>query len=115
LRHYPRPHRYACAAGQDNGRYRGTAVTANDVKQRVLSEVGDRTTNRFGWNFRHFLLPEPELRDYGGELLWTILVERDAGEGYHVIFDAEMDKFGLAHGGACVGLYGGFLEAVDAM
>ena len=93
-------------------------MTADDVKQRVLSEIGDRSTNRFGWDFRRFLLPEPALRDYGGELLWTVLVERDAegGEGYHVIFDAEMDKFGLAYSGACFELHdGGFLQTVDAM
>jgi hypothetical protein len=90
-------------------------VTANDVKQRVLNEIGDRTTNRSGWDFRRFLLPEPKLRDYSGELLWTVLVERNGGDGYHVVFDAETEKFGLAHAGACVGLYGGFLETLEAM
>ena len=92
-------------------------MTADEVKQRVLREIGDRSTNRFKWDFRQFVLPEPELRSYDGEQLWTVLVERNSngGEGYHIVFDADEEMFGLASGGVCVGLYGGFLDALDAM
>jgi hypothetical protein len=90
-------------------------MTSDKVRQRVQSEIGDRTTNRFGWEFRRFLLPVPELRSYGGDMLWTVLVEQGTGEGYHIVFDADMEKFGLAHSGTCVGLYGGFMETLDAM
>ncbi len=90
-------------------------MTSDNVKQILLREIGDRTANRFGWDFRPFLLPEPELRSYDGEKLWTVLVERNDGEGYHVVFDADEGKFGLATDGVCIGLYGSFLETLDAM
>jgi hypothetical protein len=91
-------------------------VTADDVKQIVLREIGERTTSGVGWEFRPFMLSEPELRSYGGENLWTVLIEHvDGAEGYHVIYDSDQGMFGLATGGVCIGLYGSFLETLDAM
>ena len=94
-------------------------MTPEEVKERVLREIGDRTTNSYGWEFRQFLLAVPQSRSYDGEMLWTVLIERSVerggAEGYHVIFDPEIAEFGLAYGGVCIGLYGGFMEALDAM
>jgi hypothetical protein len=91
-------------------------VTSDEVKQLVLREIGDRTTSGVGWRFRPFMLPEPELRSYGGENLWTVLIERvDGAEGYHVIYDPDQGMFGLADKGVCIGLYGSFIETLDDM
>ena len=91
-------------------------VTAANVTERVSRDVGDRTANRFGWDFRPFLLRTPELRSYDGKSYWTVLIERsDETEGYHVVFDQQAEQFGLASGGVCIGLYGDFLNALDSM
>jgi hypothetical protein len=49
------------------------------VRELRGREIGDRTTNRFGWDFRPFLLAEPELRSCDGQKLWAVLVERNGG------------------------------------
>ena len=46
----------------------------------------------------------PEWHWYNGEMLWAVLVGRNDGEGYHVIFDADEGKFGLAHRGVCIAM-----------
>jgi hypothetical protein len=66
-------------------------MTSEELKERVLSEIGDRTRSDHGWNFRPFLLAAPQLRDYDGEMLWTVLIERSEGgtEGYRIGLYAE--------------------------
>ena len=88
-------------------------MTPEEVKERVTKEIADHTVSKYGWEFRPFLLEKPELRDYDGEKLWTVLIERD--DGYHIIYDPQEDSFGLATSRVCVGIYGGLLETLDAI
>lgn len=92
-------------------------MTSIDLQQRVNHEIGDAVANRYGWNFRPFLLPLPELREYDGDELWTVLIEGgvDGKEGYHVIYDPEWDEFGLATSGVCVSICGSFMNTLNAM
>ena len=91
-------------------------MTADDVKEIVRLEIGDRTTSGVGWEFHPFMLPEPELRSYDGENLWAVLIERlDGAEGYHIVYDSDQGMFGLASKSVCIGLYGSFIETLDAM
>jgi hypothetical protein len=94
------------------------AFTAEEVRQRVLGDIGNRTTsNSSGSKFRPYLLATPELRHYHEEPLWTVLIERLDGdrEGYHIVFDSVTEQFGLASGGKLVGVYRTFTETLDAM
>ena len=92
-------------------------MTSEELKERVLSEIGDRTRSDQGWDFRPHLLTTPELRDYEGEMLWTVLIERTANgtDGYHIVFDPSMNMFGLAVGGDCFNLYDSFMDAINGM
>jgi len=87
-------------------------MTPEEVKERVEQEIAHHTTTKYGWDFRPCLLEKPELRDYGGEKLWTVLIESD--DGYHVIYDPREDRFGLASSGCLVGIYGGLIQTLNA-
>tara|TARA_R110002111_G_scaffold128767_3_gene193492 strand:+ start:206 stop:472 length:267 start_codon:yes stop_codon:yes gene_type:complete len=88
-------------------------MTSEEVKERVQQEIAHHKVNKYGWEFHSCLLEKPELRDYGGEKLWTVLIE--SNDGYHVVYDPKDDRFGLAAPGCLVGIYGGLLETLDAI
>jgi hypothetical protein len=104
-------------------------MTPAQVKAKILTEIGDRWDfkNAHGVDLRTCLV-EPELRDYYDhnqveppEKLWLVLEEDPTHHrGYSIIYDEGEDMFGLAirtqtHKALCIGLYGSFMETLEAM
>jgi hypothetical protein len=104
-------------------------MTSAQVKARIIAEIGDKWDfkNAHGVDLRTCLV-EPELRDYYDhnqteppEKLWLVLEEDPAQHrGYSIIFDEHENMFGLAiktqaQKGMCIGLYGSFMETLEAM
>ncbi len=106
-------------------------MTAEDVRTLVLGEIGNNwgRSNAHGVNLRECLLPTPQVRTYadlggsGSQIptrLWLILEEHPVEHsGYEVVFDEAQQAFGLAtqsnEGPVFLGIYGTFLETLEAM
>lgn len=95
-------------------------MTSEEVRKRVGDDAGTTERNQFGWDFRSRILATPEVREFRDDqgqpwLLWLVLRERDDGECYEVVYDADENEFGLAYAGSVVGWYGSFLDAINSM
>jgi len=106
-------------------------MTAEEVRALVLREIANRwdRSNAHGVNLRECLLATPETRTYTcvGEAgaknlveLWLVLEEDPAEHsGYEIVFDEVRHAFGLAtqstEGPVYLGIYGSFLDALEAM
>jgi hypothetical protein len=97
-------------------------MNAQELKDRILREIGTRTTTRSGWDFIPHLLPLPELRSYkvppsnDDAKLWTILVMKNKyGVENQVVYDEKEDCFGVAVGRIHVGLYGTLMKTIDSL
>lgn len=88
------------------------------IKERIESEIEGIDSNEFGWHFRPYLLELPQLtqmKEHDGGMCQVWVVLREKNDGYSVVFDPEVGEFGLATGGTIVGIYGGFLETLNAI
>ena len=104
-------------------------MTADDVKKRVLDEVGGQRgrTNLHGVDLLKCLVDPPRRRTYLDSFdanapleLWLVLEEDPEGHnGYEIVFD-EKEGFGLATARAqdvpvFIGWYGTFVETLEGM
>ncbi len=92
-------------------------MSAAAIKERVDSEIEGIDLSAFGWKFRPFLLNVPELvqlKEHDGSMsaVWIVLRQSD---GYSIVFEPRIEQFGLATGGTIVGIYGGFVDMLNAM
>lgn len=96
------------------------AIIKNEL--RVKSDV----TNVFGLDLTKCLIMPTiqRCKDSNDSLyvyeLWTVLEEREDGNGYKIYFDEERNMFGLAINSdkdelINIGLYGSFLETLYSM
>lgn len=93
-------------------------MSAATIKERIDSEIDGIDSNASGWHFRPFLLEVPhlaQLKEHNGGTCQVWIVLREPNDGYSVVFDPEVGEFGLATGGTIVGIYGGFMETLNAM
>ena len=105
-------------------------MTSDEVKQVVVAEIGDDwdRSNAHGIGFDRCLIP-PHKTFFSSPLnpneqteLWIVLEEDpETCSGYKIVFDEVSHSFGLAIIEAVterrifLGIYGSFLETVDAM
>jgi hypothetical protein len=103
-------------------------MNAEDIKKIIADELGGRETvpNWHGISLEKCLV-EPVKQEYEDSFnkdevvkLWLVLEERpDDGDGYKIVFDEEMNEFGLATPGngldVFIGYYGSFLETLEGM
>jgi hypothetical protein len=92
-------------------------MSAAAIRERVDSEIEGIESSELGSDFRPWLLKVPELaqlKEHDGSLssVWIVLREPD---GYSIVFDPAIEQFGLATGGVIVGIYGGFMDTLNAM
>ena len=110
------------------GREKGATLGPAEVSSLIHREIGNRwdRTNAHGVDLGRCLVL-PEKRTYvldGGESdeFWLVLEEDPVGHsGYQIVFDEELGLFGLAmanldgHPDLVIGLYGTFLQTLEAM
>jgi hypothetical protein len=93
-------------------------MNSADVKHMILEEIGSARTNKFGWDFRGHLLDEPELHEYrepDGSLISYWCVFREPDDGYLIVYDEEMQMFGLVSSNTAVAWYSTFMNVLDGM
>ena len=104
-------------------------MTTVGVKQRVLTEIGNRwgESDAHGVDLRKCLV-QPELRQFISGFdekvsfpLWIVLKEDPAGNsGYMIVYDEDEDNFGLAvsdvnQGLTYIGTHGSFMDTLEGM
>jgi hypothetical protein len=103
-------------------------MTSDDVHNLLLTEIGDQwdRSNLHGVDLRRCLM-RPEVIvavdavDESDVEVWLVLLNHpDTRLGYGVAYDEKSGKFGLlqfveGYAPCLLGLYGGFLDALDAM
>jgi hypothetical protein len=103
-------------------------MTAEEVRARVEREIGNQwnRTNLHHVDLRSSLVHPKQLSfvwvdGSRSQNLWLVLREHLGTElGYAVVYDEEGDKFGLAqfadgYEPCCLGIYGDFFTALEAM
>ena len=93
-------------------------MDAQAIRRRVLEEVGDRGANRFGRDFRDCVLAEPRIARYsdgrGTESeFWCVFQE--PSDGYHIVYDEELQVYAIATSNVAVSWFDSFLGAVEAL
>ena len=93
-------------------------MDANEVQHRVLTELGDKRENKYGWNFGDRLVNPPVQSTYHEadgttSVYWVVLIESE--NGYHVVYDESENDFGLATSGTVVGWHGSLIDTIDGM
>jgi hypothetical protein len=92
-------------------------MSAAAIRERIDSEIEGIDSSAFGWDFRPCLLEVPELvrlKEHDGNMspVWIVLRQP---HGYSIVFDPGVEQFGLATDGTIVGIYGGFMDTLNAM
>ena len=105
-------------------------MNSEDIAQIVLKEIGDdwNHSNHHGVELRKCLVQPQKMCFYldtnseKQEEYWLVLEDiPEDGSGYKIVFDENTSMFGLATSDVksnrnyFIGLYGNFLETVDAM
>ena len=93
-------------------------MDATEVQDHVLTELGEKRENKFGWNFENHLVNPPVQYSYeesngSTSVYWVVLIESE--NGYHILFDESDAQFGLATSGVVVGWYGDLMSTIDGM
>lgn len=103
-------------------------MKSEDIKKIIADELSGRKTapNWHGISLEKCLV-EPSKQKYEDSFnknevveLWLVLEEcPENNDGYKIVFDEEMNEFGLATPGkgldVFIGYYGSFLETIEGM
>jgi hypothetical protein len=104
------------------------------LRQKIEKEIGGNwdLTNLHKIDLKKCLLGRPIQKIYENSLyqpdlpedtpdntrlllLWQVLEENPAGEGYAIVYNEKSKLFGLAQGKTLIGFYGSFRAALGAM